>query len=58
MAKKDFRTSVALDETQHKSLQKMAKELDVSVGWVIRKALEEYIRNNNDQFDLFLDIEN
>ena len=52
MAKKVCRTSVALDEVQLERVQQAATRKDVSVGWVIRKALEEYLATE-EQPDLF-----
>ena len=52
MARKVHRTSVALDERLFGQLQVIAKSKDVSLGWVIRQALDEYLRKA-DQPDLF-----
>jgi predicted transcriptional regulator len=37
--RKDFRTSVILSEDQHRKLNAMAAENDVSVAWLIRQAI-------------------
>lgn len=37
--RKDFRTSVILSEEQHRKLNAMAEENDVSVAWLIRQAI-------------------
>ena len=52
MAKKAHRTSVALDDSQFGQLQVIARSKNVSLGWVIRQALDEYLRKE-DQPDLF-----
>jgi len=41
--KRSVRLSVSLDEADHAELQRIAIENDLSVAWVIRKAVTEFI---------------
>lgn len=48
-AQKKLRTSVILPEDQHTQLAAMAAANDVSVAWVIRHAVGEFLREHNDE---------
>jgi predicted transcriptional regulator len=42
-AKRSVRTSVILSEAQHTCLSMIAKRSDVSVAWVIRQAVHQFL---------------
>jgi len=42
-AKKDVRTSVILTADQFNSLKAIAKEMDTSIAWVLRQAVDRYL---------------
>ena len=52
MGKKVCRTSVALDQALFERVRQASKRHDVSIGWIIRKALERYLEEE-EQPDLF-----
>ena len=41
--KKSIRTTIALEEGQHKHVVKIAEESDASVAWVIRQAVTWFL---------------
>lgn len=38
--------SIRLEETEKEALQKYAKENDLSVSQVVRKAIKDFLKNN------------
>ncbi len=50
------RVSAVVGEEIHTRLQAFAKQRNLSVAWVVRKALAEFLQNHSsDQGDLLLD---
>lgn len=49
-----IRLSVSLDEASHAKLSRLADRYDVSLAWIIRKAIAEFIdrQEENDQAEL------
>jgi len=48
--KRSMRTSVVISEAQHAQLEKLAGQNDVSVAWIIRQAIQQFLdRNARDQ---------
>ena len=43
---KSVRTSVSLTYDQHQAIQKLAEENGLSISWVIRQAVGEFLTNN------------
>lgn len=42
-AKKEFRTTVILTETQFRQVQELATANDASIAWVLRQAVDRYL---------------
>lgn len=47
---KTVRTSVTLDVEDHDELQQMAKRRKVSLAWMIRHAVEQFLESENPLF--------
>ncbi|KAB0463728.1 MULTISPECIES: ribbon-helix-helix domain-containing protein [Vibrio] len=45
---KSVRTTVSLPQEQHQALQQIAEKNGLSISWVIRQAVGEFLTNNND----------
>lgn len=45
MARKTIRTSVSLPEDQYAIVAQLAEQNDVSVAWVIRQAIHQYLES-------------
>ena len=43
------RLSISLDATDHAELTRLAEQHDLSVAWVVRKAVSEFIARNANQ---------
>jgi predicted DNA-binding ribbon-helix-helix protein len=56
IAEKTVRLSVSLDKTDYDALQQVAGTNDVSVAWLVRKAVERFLQSNP-QGDLFRSAE-
>jgi predicted DNA-binding ribbon-helix-helix protein len=41
--RKEFRTSVILTEAQFKQVREIAQANDVSIAWVLRRAVDDYL---------------
>jgi predicted transcriptional regulator len=54
---KMVRTSVILPEKYHAQLNKLADANDVSVAWVIRNALTQFLERNKDNKKLTFEQE-
>ena len=52
LADKIARLSVSLDQADYESLQRLADQNDVSIAWLVRKAVERLLESNP-QRDLF-----
>jgi hypothetical protein len=50
---KSVRTSVSLPYGQHEAIQKLAEENGLSISWVIRQAVGEFLANNKKFKPLF-----
>lgn len=48
--RKTVRTSVSLDEQMYADVFALANENDVSVAWLIRKAIAELLERRKDEF--------
>jgi predicted transcriptional regulator len=46
---KSIRTSVSLPKEQHQFLQKLAESSNLSLSWVIRQAVAEFLKQHNDK---------
>jgi predicted transcriptional regulator len=44
------RLSVTLPQNLHDNLESLAEKQDVSLAWVMRKAAEQYVENQNPLF--------
>ena len=44
----DKSVSVRMDLRALKALEKIGEELDRSISWLVRKAVDEYIKRHND----------
>ena len=44
--KQSMRTSVVISEAQHAQLEKLAGQNDVSVAWIIRQAIQQFLDRN------------
>lgn len=44
MSKETVRTSVTIPKEDHQELERIAEKKKVSVAWVIREAVEEYLK--------------
>ena len=42
-SRKEFRTSVILTEGQFKQVREIARANDVSIAWVLRRAVDDYL---------------
>jgi hypothetical protein len=42
-SRKEFRTSVILTEGQFKHVREIARANDVSIAWVLRRAVDDYL---------------
>ncbi|CAG9190893.1 ribbon-helix-helix domain-containing protein [Burkholderia vietnamiensis] len=52
-ARRSVRTSVLLSEDQHARLNEIANKSDVSVAWIIRQAVQQFLdRTANEQMPL------
>jgi predicted transcriptional regulator len=51
-ADKIARLSVSLNKPHHDALKRLADENDVSIAWIVRKAIERLL-DSNPQQDLF-----
>jgi predicted transcriptional regulator len=48
-----MRVTVTLKEVEHQNLKALANENEVSLSWVVRKAIKEYLKRNHvDQTEL------
>lgn len=47
--RKTARITVSLSQTQHSVLSRLAAKNDVSLSWITRRALQDYIQNNDAQ---------
>ena len=54
--KKVARITVSLKPMEHDALARLAEKRDVSLSWVVRKAVEEYLAINLEQDQLNLDL--
>ena len=45
-AQKSSRVTVSLTERDHQSLTEIAEDRDLSISWVIRQAITEYLERN------------
>jgi predicted transcriptional regulator len=45
--RKSARITVSLSASQHNFLSRLASKNDVSLSWIMRRAIEEYIQNNS-----------
>jgi len=54
--KKIARITVSLKPVEHEALAKLAEQRDVSLSWIVRKAVEQYIAINLEQDQLKLDL--
>ncbi|MGZ8212899.1 MAG: ribbon-helix-helix protein, CopG family [Methylosarcina sp.] len=52
LAEKTARLSVSLKNSDYEALQLIAEKNDVSIAWLVRKAIERFIESNP-QADLF-----
>lgn len=52
IAEKTTRLSVSLNKTDHDELERFAQKNDVSVAWLVRKAIERFLASDP-QADLF-----
>jgi len=53
--KRTVRTSVILSETQYAQVAALAAENDLSVAWVIRQAVQDYlVRSESKQLPLLM----
>lgn len=43
------RTSVALSESQHEQLSRLADRYGVSSGWIIRRAVDDFLESNDQE---------
>ena len=43
------RLSISLDPTDHAELARLAEEHDLSVAWMVRKAVSEFVARNANQ---------
>lgn len=54
MGSKTVRSSISLPEEDHAALQKIAESNQVSMSWLVRKAVRDFLKNATDsQMDLF-----
>ena len=52
-SRRSVRTSVMLSEGQYSRLNEIANKSDVSIAWLIRQAVQQYLdRNGNEQLTL------
>ena len=59
MSKNTVRTSVSLSEEHYGRINEIAEQNDVSVAWVIRKAIQKYLdAQQNEQIPLPIIREN
>jgi predicted DNA-binding ribbon-helix-helix protein len=56
IAEKTSRLSVSLRESDHQALEQFAERNDVSVAWLVRKAIERFL-DSDPQRDLFASTE-
>lgn len=56
IAEKTARLSVSLNKSYYDALQEVAESNDVSVAWLVRKAIERFLESNP-QADLFRSTE-
>ena len=56
IAEKTVRLSVSLGKADHDALQRVAEKNDVSVAWIVRKAIERFLESSP-QGDLFRSAE-
>lgn len=54
--RKVARITVSLKPGEHLALSKLAEARDVSLSWVVRKAVEQYIEFNLEQDQIQLDL--
>lgn len=47
---RNVRTSVTVSFENHEELERIAEQKKVSVAWVIREAIEQYINNDSPLF--------
>ena len=47
--KPTVRLSISLDAADHAELSRLAEQHDLSVAWVVRKAVSEFVARNADQ---------
>lgn len=56
MQRQSIRTSVSLPKEQHAQLEEIAETNDVSIAWVIRQAVNQFLeRTQNEQLTLPID---
>jgi predicted DNA-binding ribbon-helix-helix protein len=46
LADKTARLSISLNQADYDSLQRVAEDNDVSVAWIVRKAIERFLHSN------------
>ena len=54
--KKTTRLTVSLDDADYAAVNAMASSSDVSLSWVIRQAIHEFVRNHGAQPELPLTL--
>lgn len=47
--RRSVRLSVTLDEKDHKAIREMAKAMDLSTAWVVRRAVSEFIKRRENE---------
>ncbi|MCF6249822.1 MAG: ribbon-helix-helix domain-containing protein [Methylococcaceae bacterium] len=45
---KSVRITVSIPEPQHKQIQQLAEENNLSVAWVVRQAVSHFLEKNGD----------
>ena len=54
--RKSTRLTVSLDEADHAALSAMASKSDVSLSWVIRQAIQRFVREHGSEPELPLTL--
>lgn len=52
--RRGVRLSVTLDEEDHKAVREMAEAMDISMAWVVRRAVSEFIGRHGNGKGLLL----
>lgn len=56
MQKSDARITVSISSSSHRRLSALAEQSGVSISWVVRYAIDEFLRRNGDSQQMALPL--